>query len=506
MAQYLRPGVYVQETLNPTPQTVGLNSTSVAAFVGVNDRGPTSTPVLVSSWSQYTTLFGTWNSVASNNLPLAVYQFFANGGSQCYVTRAIHSGSAAASATVNDRTSSGGAATLVIKAVNPGTWGNNINVTIQNSAGLVGYFDLIVYYGGTADANVVERFPGISMTASNARYALSVVNGTSNYITLLEATPPSTATGITRNPVVGVNQPLSSGNDGTAPTSTDISNAISLLDIVQSALILNVPGYTDQTTVNAALSYAIGRGDCFVIIDGINDTVTNQTNLAANYTATSYGAVYYPPLTIPDPTVGLGGNQAATVLVGPGASVAALYTKTDSSRGVFKAPAGLQARLTGVVSVVPLTNASLDALNSAVAPVNAIRFVSGSGIVVMGARTLQPGYATIYVPVRRSLIYLEKSLTDLTKFAIFEPNDQALWRRLNATVSTFLTSFWSQGGLSGATPDQAFFVQVDSSNNTPLTIANGEVHITVGVALQRPAEFVVIKIGQYDGGTTVTVA
>ena len=124
----------------------------------------------------------------------------------------------------------------------------------------------------------------------------------------------------------------------------------------------------------------------------------------------------------------------------------------------------------------------------------------------MGARTLKPGYIDRYVPVRRTLIYLEKSLTDLTAFALFEPNDQRLWRRLNATVSSFLTNFWSQGGLSGNTPADAFFVKVDSTNNTQTTIDNGEVHIEVGVALQRPAEFVVIKIGQFDGGTTVTVS
>ena len=503
MAQYLRPGVYVQETLNPTPQTVGANSTSVAAFVGVNDRGPTSQATLISSWSQYTSLYGTWNSTASNDLPLAVYMFFANGGSQCYVTRVVHADAVAASKVVNDRTADGGAPTLQINATSQGAWGNNINVTIQDSI-LAGYFDLIVYYNGTVDANIVERFTGMSMTASDSRYAPSVINGSSNYIYVVDEA--STATGTPRNPVPGINVNLVSGVNGTTPTSSDIVGSIAFFDTIQSSLILNIPGRTDATTVNGALAYTINRGDVFVIIDGIADTVANQLSLSATYTATSYGAVYYPQLTIPDPTLGLGSNLAATRQVGAGAAVAALYTKTDASRGVFKAPAGLQSRLTGVVSVQPLTNANLDSLNSAVAPVNAIRYIPGSGVVVMGSRTLQPGYATVYVPVRRSLIYLEKSLKELTQFAIFEPNDQALWRRLNATVSTFLTSFWSQGGLSGAVPNQAFFVKVDATNNTELTIANGEVHIEVGVALQRPAEFVVIKIGQYDGGTTVTVA
>jgi phage tail sheath protein FI len=173
---------------------------------------------------------------------------------------------------------------------------------------------------------------------------------------------------------------------------------------------------------------------------------------------------------------------------------------------VFKAPAGLQARLAGVVSVPVLTNADLDSLNSSAAPVNAIKFVSGSGIVVMGSKTLKPGYVDKYVPVRRTLIYLRKALTDLTEFAIFEPNDPALWRRIDSTVSSFLTQFWAQGGLAGTTPASAFFVKVDTTNNPQASIDNGQVNIEVGVALQRPAEFVIIKIGQFDGGTTVTVA
>jgi len=194
------------------------------------------------------------------------------------------------------------------------------------------------------------------------------------------------------------------------------------------------------------------------------------------------------------------------VAANPGAAIVGKYSATDKSRGVFKAPAGLSVRLAGAVSVPSLTNANLDSLNSAAAPVNAIRFISGSGIVVMGARTLQPGYASMYVPVRRSLIYLEKALVDLTQFAIFEPNDTVLYRRITATVNSFLTNFWSQGGLRGGTPQQAFFVLCDSTNNTLSTVEAGQVNIQVGVALQRPAEFVVINIGQFDGGATVTVA
>jgi len=166
----------------------------------------------------------------------------------------------------------------------------------------------------------------------------------------------------------------------------------------------------------------------------------------------------------------------------------------------------LQSRLAAAVSVPALSNADLDSLNSASAAVNAIRYIPGSGIVVFGARTLKAGYVDKYVPVRRSLIYIEKSLIDLTRFAIFEPNDYRLWARLNAACSSFLTAFWSQGGLSGATPTAAYFVKCDSTNNPQSSIDNGYVNIQIGIALQRPAEFVVINIGQYNGGTTVTIA
>lgn len=504
MAVFQRPGVYVQETLNPIQSIVGPNSSSVGAFIGANDRGPV-VPTLVTSWSDYTTKFGTWNTTASNSLPLAVYMFFSNGGNRAYVTRVV---SSAVKATRNFNDTGGTpAATLSLTAVNAGTWGNSLNATFSSSttAGLV---DLTLYYGGSTDAYIVEKFTDLSMTATNARYAVSVINAGSSYVTAVDLA--SASTGATRNPSVATpNQALSSGTNGSAISTI---TSYSVFDTVLQSLILNVPGFTDAATVNAAIAYAAAREDVFVVIDGADLPVSvagsgnDILDLAASYTASSYAAVYYPPITIADPTIGVGGASNSTKVVGAGPALVGLYSSTDASRGVFKAPAGLQARIAGAVSVPVLTNAELDLLNSAAAPVNAIKFVSGSGIVVMGSKTLKTGYVDKYVPVRRTLIYLRKALTDLTEFAIFEPNDAALWRRIDATVSSFLTAFWAQGGLAGATPSAAFFVKVDTTNNPQASIDNGQVNIEVGVALQRPAEFVIIKIGQFDGGTTVTVA
>jgi phage tail sheath protein FI len=495
---FQRPGVYVQETLNPIQSTVGPNSDTIAAFVGSNDRGPT-TPTLVTSWSQYTNLFGTWNLINDNDLPIAVYMFFSNGGSRAYVQRVVGAGAVSAVRTLNDRAGTP-LATLRLTAKNQGTWGNDLNVTITNST-TTGYFNVTLYYGGTTDAFIVERYTDLSMINTDPRYAVSAINGASTYVTALDL--DSATVGTSANPALVSNQALATGASGSAVTT--ISD-FSAFDVIKQSLVLHVPGNTDATTVNAAISYAESRDDVFVIVDGLAATAAAQITLTDSYTASSYAAVYYPPLVIADPTVGVGGATGQTRTVGAGGAVAGLYSTTDASRGVFKAPAGLQARLAGATSVAPLTNAELDSLNSNAAAVNAIKFVSGSGIVVMGARTLKGGYIDKYVPVRRTLIYLRKALTDLTEFAIFEPNDPALWRRIDSTVSSFLTSFWSQGGLRGSVPAQAFFVKVDSTNNPQASIDNGEVHLEVGVALQRPAEFVIIKIGQFDGGSTVTVA
>ena len=507
---FQRPGVYVQETLNPVQAVVGPNSDSYGAFIGANDRGPLNTPTLITSWSQYVTLFGQWNTTASNDLPLALYMFFANGGNAAYVVRVAGSGAAKGTRSFNDRASTP-IATLKLDAWNEGAWGNDITVTIADS-NTTGLFDVTINYGGTSDANIVEKFTDLSMTSTNTRYAVNVINNGSKYVFATDLA--SATTGANKNPATVSNQSLTGGLNGSAVSTVA---TYTYFDTILQSLILNVPGFTDATTINAAIAYAVARGDVFVVIDsaltsledmalGAAGTSSTQLNLAASYTTSSQAAVYYPRLSIADPTLGLGAATGQTKLVGAGGAVVGLYAATDASRGVFKAPAGLQARLAGAVSVKKLTNAELDIANSSAAPVNVIKFVAGTGIVVMGARTLKAGYVDKYVPVRRTLIYLRKSATDLTEFALFEPNDAFLWRRVKATLGSFLTNFWSQGGLVGATPAEAFYVRCDSTINPQALIDNGELHIEIGVALQRPAEFVIIKIGQFNGNTTVTVA
>lgn len=500
---YLRPGVYVEEISTKTAPIGGSAATSVAAFVGVTDKGPT-TATLVTSWAQYTSLFGTWGT--NDTVTRAVYLFFANGGSQAYIKRVTAGSPALATVTLKDTTSGTAVDTLTINAKNVGTWGNSLYVSIVASALGSDYFSVVVYSGGSTEDYVVERFLDVTMNKTSAYYAVSVINGGSAYIAAVDALPNDTYSS-TDNPAVCAATVLTSGSDGSAPTAANIAADVTAgaFDSVDNALLLNAPGLTAQAQVDALLAYAAGRKDVFVVIDGINDTAGAQITLTNTYATTNaaYGAVYFPQLVIPNPAQVTTG---ATITVPAGAAVMGRIVTTDASRGVFKSPAGLEARLTGVVSVAKLTNTELDNLNSNNAAINAIRYIPGSGIVVMGARTLKPGYNDRYVSVRRSLIYLRKQIDDVTQFALFESNDFRLWNRIETTLQAFLTDFWQQGGLAGNTPSDAFFVKCDDENNTALTVANGQVIAEVGVALQRPAEFIVIRISQYDGGAVVTVS
>ena len=183
--------------------------------------------------------------------------------------------------------------------------------------------------------------------------------------------------------------------------------------------------------------------------------------------------------------------------------MAGQFLATDASRGPSKTPAGLNNVIALAVSTEhPFTNAELDAINVSTSPINAIRNVPGAGIVAMGGRTLDNTPNNRYINIRRSLIFIEKNLNDLTSFAVFENNDSRLWLRLRTVLNAFLLSYWQSGGLRGTNPGQAYYVKCDSTTTTFADIQNGRVNIEVGVALQYPAEFVVIKIGQLTGNAS----
>lgn len=494
---YGRPGVYVNERLLPAPINALGTAQAAGAAVGVFAQGP-ETVTLVNSWYDFVKKFGGYN--ASYPATFGVGQFFANGGTELFVRRVLDDDAAAASAVIAPESGSDNVGSVTAK--NNGADGNNLRVQFS-SAAIAGYYNLVVYREGGAsaadssDANdlIVESFNNLLLDDSTSSdYIETVVNQSSALITVSisdGAIAPATS-----------RLPLTGGSDGTDPQATDYVSAIADFATIDRPLILFAPeitsilGASDGKTVQDALISFAEANNGFAVLDTVADlSVANAITAASGLGAYSNAAVYYPNVFIADP---VGRSSASLRKIGPAGSVAGLYLFYDKQTGPFKAPAGIQAVVRGAVALErSFTPAELDSLNTASSPVNAIRNVPGAGIVVMGARTLlQDNTSNRYVNMRRSLIFLKKSLQDLTAFAMFQNNDERLWKQIRTAISVFLNEYYSQGGLRGSTPNDAFFVKCDGELNTASSIANGEVNIQVGVALQYPAEFVVIDLSQ----------
>ncbi|MFZ9615383.1 MAG: phage tail sheath family protein [Fluviibacter sp.] len=505
-----RPGVYVQESVLQQTNTLNDRSDAVGVLIGALPIGPTA-PTLIRSWPEFVKFFGGLNY--SYPTSIAAKLFFSNGGRDAYIRRVTHSDADTAQVNIVDED---GAATAVAVASSPGSWANSTGsfpIAIEVTAGgSEGRFNVIVYGPpptAAADirSNILEQFSDLSMSPSDSRYAVAVVNAFSNYFILTDS-----ETGNAPSTTEGLKHPTG-GADGSAVTRTDLLGAHTDFDNIRTPLLMNLPDtqtftFNEGAGANAdLLSYAEARGDAFVIIDspagapvsGVTGVTAYSTQCVSSATGAN-GAIYYPWLSIPDTSKAIPG---ILINVAPGGAVMGQYQDTDVSRGVFKTPAGYNNRLNGVVALERvLTNSELDALNSAANPVNAIRVAPGAGIVIMGGRTLSVASSNRYINMRRSLIYVKKEVTDRTSFAVFENNDSILWTKINAKLVNFLKNYWSQGGLKGASPSEAFFVRCDSSNNTPSEIAQGKVNIEIGLALEYPAEFVIINIGQLSSTAT----
>jgi len=428
-------------------------------------------------------------------------------------------------------TSSG--ASYTVSAKNAGAWGSKMWVKTSVGNGGTGYFDLAVYYnaaGATGDnlnaANDyrVDFWPNVSLNPSDRNYGPTyVVSDWVNFATTVTSsgvTPwytyfLNTDGSVTAGPVAlgtttnQINSNWSTGVDGTNSGSVAvIATTASQLDTLTGPLTINYAGKTDTTSIDGLTLYSATRGDSFVVIDCTTPTPTVAIGTAGSYSSTngSYGAMYYPQIKINDPAT----KGTSLKSVYPGGAVTAVYLTTDTSRGVYKAPAGTGAGLKSslVVDVATvLSSADFDAVSNASSALNIIRLIPGAGFCVMGARTLKQGTTDDrYVPVRRTLNYLRRSLTNITQFSVFEPNGPLLWSQVDSVVENFLYNFWKQGGLAGNTASQAYYVKCDATTNTSAAQAAGELRIEVGVALQKPAEFVVIKLSQIQGGTTVTTS
>jgi hypothetical protein len=408
---------------------------------------------------------------------------------------------------------------LTVRAANPGKWGNALRVTTSRPDPKNPLLFQLVVEEIRKVNNVertvnVETYQNLSLDESHKRYAPSAVNEASNMIQLDYTYSPELEGAVPEEVTVKADKRLTGGADGGIPKPADIENALPLnetgpFDRIAPAIfnILCLP-ITDrmseaerQSLLSNALTYCQTKR-AFLLIDPPKDmdTVGKVTAWSQNYRSADKisGAVYFPRLFIPDPL-----NEYRPREVGPSGTVAGVYARTDVQRGVWKAPAGIEAGIRGATIKVKLTDTDSGNLNPL--GINVLRSFPVYGDIVWGARTLA-GADLIdsewkYVPVRRLANFLEESLFKSLKWVVFEPNDERTWAQIRLQVGSFLAGLFAQGAFQGTTPDKAYFVACDSTTTTQTDINRGIVNVIIGYAPLKPAEFVILQFEQIAGQT-----
>jgi uncharacterized protein len=299
------------------------------------------------------------------------------------------------------------------------------------------------------------------------------------------------------------------GNGGI--TDADIIASLPILEKVDLFNLLCIPplkrhgGDLGKTTWGAAIAYARSRR-AFVIVDPperwatADDVLDTATGVTSVVTAADNVAIYFPRILVNDPLTQTPDSFA------PSGAIVGIFAETDLKRGVWTAPAGIEATMQGVLGISLGGNADPGKLSDAdsgrlnLAGINSLRNVPTSGTVLWGARTLKGTDAQAsdwkYIPVRRLAYHIEESVVRGIKWAAFEPNGQALWAQIALSVNTFMQTLFGQGAFLGATPSEAYFVKCDNTTTTPADMASGIVNIVIGFAPTHPAEFVTLTLQQ----------
>lgn len=509
MPNYQSPGVYIEELESGTRPIEGVG-TAVAAFVGFSSRGPLHSPTLVTNWTQYTNLFG--EPAPGTFLGHAVFGYFLNGGGQAYIVRvggAPANGSPAAARAQLPSAATPGAVAYVATAKS-GVPRGEVTVEVADATAEGApedAFRLVVRGGGRE-----EVFEPVT-TRRGRTNVVTQVNATSTLIELAEA--PGQAALADRRPANAVvtlaEQPA--GEVAVKPADYVGSSAdrtgFGGLEAVDTVTMVCVPdlmaaylaGRIDRDGVRAVQTAMIAHcelmGDRMAILDPLPELGPQQVRAwrmnEAGYDS-KYAALYWPWLRVLGP-------DGRSMALPPSGHLAGIWARNDATRGVHKAPANEVVR--GAIGVdVALTRAEQDDLNPV--GVNCIRAFPGRGIRVWGARTLSSDPAWRYINVRRLYNYVESSVRIGTQWVVFEPNDRSLWERVIRTLRSFLFTVWQDGGLFGDTMEQAFYVKCDDETNPSESIEIGRLVCEIGLAVVKPAEFVVFRLAQLPTGTALS--
>ncbi len=491
------PGVYVTELQSSQHPITGV-ATSITAFVGSAAQGPVGSPQTCNTWTDFVRTFGgLW---PASTMSYAVYQFFQNGGATAIVVRVI-SGGAAATLTLPSKGGTG----VKLQAASPGQWGDSLQATVdyQVSDPTQPWWNLTIVNSATG---ATERYLNISTDTSSAKSLPNVLQSSLlvDYVSGADQVPDITPVGPPPQPVTGQN-----GDDGAQVGDADIDPAatqtggIYALSTVDIFNILCIPP-PDPATPLASATYGDAAALCvsrraMLLVDPppawqtVAQAVAGMAGPPITGAPAANAAMYFPLVTATDPLTG------ATSTYAPCGAVAGVWAATDSSRGVWKAPAGTSAALpSGMSPALPMTDDDNGDLNPL--GLNCLRTFPVIGPVVWGARTLLGSDIAEsqwkYIPVRRTALYIEESLRRGTQWVVFEPNAEPLWASIRLNVGAFMAGLFRAGAFAGATPQQAYLVKCDAENNPPDQVALGIVNILVGFAPLYPAEFVLISIEQ----------
>ncbi|MEP6924967.1 MAG: phage tail sheath subtilisin-like domain-containing protein [Pyrinomonadaceae bacterium] len=307
---------------------------------------------------------------------------------------------------------------------------------------------------------------------------------------------------------------LDDGNDGQRPTAGDyegvdketlpFKTGLKAFEDIEDISIVAAPGSTfgyggnyrknSETITNLLISHAERMRYRIAVLDSGNDQTIADVRAMRARIDSKYAAFYYPWVRILDPV-----TQQETYMP-PSGFVAGIYARNDVERAVYKAPANEVVRLS-IGFEKTLNKAQQEVLNPE--GINCFRFFEGRGFRLWGARTTSSDPEWKYVNLRRYFAYLERSIDRGTQWAVFEPNSEALWTNVRLTIQDFLYNEWVSGALLGDKPEKAYFVRCDRSTMTQNDLDNGRLICLIGVAAVKPAEFVILRIGQWTADRKV---
>ncbi|MDN3265492.1 phage tail sheath family protein [Streptomyces sp. CSDS2] len=516
MPTYLTPGVYVEEVQSGARPIEGVG-TAVAAFVGFAETGPFHTPTLVTSWDQYTQLFGGFTE--GTYLAHSVYGYFANGGGAAYIVRiggsAQDASAPAAGAGGRREARAAQPAELggFLIAARPGATG--VSVEIADADGEnppEDRFKLLVRQGDqvaeTYEASTRKNVKGYLVTQARGSRLIEVTeqqgatqsrpaNQTVPLAEAPAAPAPAGSGAVARlDPSEYVGDAAARTGFGGLETIDEIT-MVAVPDLMSAYQRGDIDAEGVRTVQLAVISHCEQMGDRVAVLDtppGLNaQQVRTWRNDEAGYDS-RYATLYYPWVRVFDPAAG------RNTTVPPSGHIAGVWARSDAERGVHKAPANEVIR--GAVDLeLRLSKGEQDLLNPI--GVNCVRAFPGRGIRIWGARTLSSDPAWRYLNVRRLFNYLEESILLGTQWVVFEPNDDRLWSSIRRNVTAFLTEEWRRGALFGRTAEEAFYVKCDRDNNPQESIDQGRVVCEIGVSPVKPAEFVVFRLAQFSDSTSL---